>query len=141
LGVLFFIVIAVIVVVAIKGSSGGSYDTIAKNGKPARGILLQVASTGTSVRQTGLRLEARSMTIDVEVPGEAPYEVRGTTTFPAVIRADVLPGATVELRVDRKKRLNVVIIGPAVGVGSAFLPQPSQPALPTAPTPSPPRSP
>ena len=46
------------------------------------------------------------------------------------MRGDVLPGATVELRIDPKNRANVAIVGP--GAGHAF--------ASSAPPPLPPRS-
>ncbi len=93
-------------------SFGGS---LGLGGTPARGILLAVDSTGT---RAGTNQESRRVTIDIEVPGQPPYEVRTVATFPTCLRGDVLPGATVELRVNPKNHnAPVSIVGPGVGFG------------------------
>jgi hypothetical protein len=91
---------------------GGSLDLA---GTPARGILLAVAPIGNRV---GTNQESRLVTIDIEIPGQPPYEVRTLARFPTCLRGDVLPGATVELRVHPRSRTEPVrIVGPGVGFG------------------------
>lgn len=117
-GLGFFIVIVLVIVIisAAKGSLAG-YDRLAAKGVPARGILLQVSSIATRV-PGGTRLrrfESRSVTIDIEVPGSAPYVAMVNAVIPSNLVRDVLPGATVELRVDPKNANNIAIVGPGVG--------------------------
>lgn len=111
--VIFFVVRPMVRAARGTGLSFGS--SLDLGGTPARGILLAVAATGT---KSGTNFESRQVTIDIEVPGQPPYEVRTLARFPTCLRADVLPGATVELRVHLKNRnAPVSIVGPGVGFG------------------------
>ena len=122
-----FIIILVIVflIFVFKGASGttgaGSYDRLLKNGVPARGILLVVSQICTKVGPVSRRFDQRDVTIDIEVPGQAPYEVSTTAITPINFAGDVLPGATVELRVDPKNPAQIVIVGPGTGFVQAAL--------------------
>jgi hypothetical protein len=111
----------VIVVLANVVKSNAGFDRLVANGIPARGILLSVSSTGMKTGTAWRRFESRQVVIDVEIPGQAPYEVATTTIFPINLSRDVLPGATVELRVDRRNPNNVAIIGPGTGFVPAAL--------------------
>jgi hypothetical protein len=112
---LIFILVIIMVVKGAAGAAGGSYDSLVANGIPARGILLQVANTGTKVGSVSRRFELRQVYIDVEVPGKAPYETSSRVVIPLNLVRDVLPGATVELRVDPKDPSKIAIIGPGTG--------------------------
>jgi Cu/Ag efflux pump CusA len=63
----------------------------------------------------GVRVESRQVVLDVEIPGQAPYEVTTNVLVPLNLRADVMPGATVELRVDPKNNRTIAIVGPGSG--------------------------
>jgi hypothetical protein len=95
-------------------------------GVPARGILLQVNSRGQRVGPRTVAgglvqgYEQRAVSIDVEVPGKPPYVVNGPLMIPLNLVRDVLPGATVELRVDPTNPQKIAVVGP--GVGFAFQP-------------------
>lgn len=106
-----------VVWVFIKLISGTSYGTLANKGVPARGILLQVNWMATRVpgMSNGVRVERRDVLIDVEIPGQAPYQVRAQAYVPINLRSDVMPGATVELRVDKKDKSAIAIVGPGSG--------------------------
>ena len=120
----------------VKGSQGsaiGAYNRLLQKGLQARGIMLSVSRVG--IRQPGavtlntraglttLRFERRNVLVDVEIPGQAPYEVQTATLIPSRLVADVIPGATLELRVDPKNPRNIAVVG--LGVG---LPAPAQDA-------------
>ncbi|MGZ3474613.1 MAG: hypothetical protein ACXWUG_10185 [Polyangiales bacterium] len=77
-----------------------------------RGLILQASST-PSGRSTvnGQRYESRALVLDVELPGQQPYEVSITPLIPRVVEA--LPGVAVDVRVDPKDPTNVSIVGPA----------------------------
>ena len=109
--------IAFVVWILVKAVGPGQYSRLLKVGLPARGILLQVNSfkAGRSV-SGGMRFELRQVTIDVEILGQPPYEVGCQLMIPAQLRNDILPGATVELRVDPKNRRTMAVIGPGAGV-------------------------
>jgi hypothetical protein len=112
----FIVIVVVLITIGAARSSVGGYDRLAAKGVPARGILLQVSSIATKVPGTRLRrFESRSVTIDIEVPGTAPYVATVNAVIPSNLVRDVLPGATVELRVDPKNGNNIAIVGPGVG--------------------------
>src|SRR4051812_44651846 len=116
-GFIVFVIVFVIILLAkaAKTAAPGGYDALAARGIPARGILLRVSSTGTKVGTRLRRFEVRQGTIDVEIPGREPYEINAAPVVPLNLVRDVLPGATVELRVDPKNPANMAIIGPGTG--------------------------
>jgi hypothetical protein len=121
-GVLVIVIVAAIYIVAAAAKAAGSagYNRLARNGTPARGILLAVASMpGTSVGTGFNKLQSRQVTIDIEVPGQPPYELETTLLIPLNLVRDVLPGATVELRVGARNQ--VVVVGPGVGFNASTL--------------------
>ena len=125
-----YVVVAVIVIFfwlfKVATSSGSTsprgYQALLRNGLPARGILLSVTSTPSGSVGVGLyKLQLRQVRIDIELPGQAPYETTASVAIPLNLVRDVLPGATVELRVDRKHPDNIAIVGPGVGFNAASL--------------------
>ena len=125
--------IAIALIIVFGSKLKGALNKV--SGTPAKGILLHVSSTRTSAFGTGsTRVEFRTMRIDVEVPGQTPYEVRGSFQYPAFLARDMVPGATVELRVSRANKNSVTIVGPGVAFAAAQLNAgPSTPAAPQLP--------
>ena len=118
------IIIAAVFVLVRAATSGslGSPSAIAQRGIPARGILLQVSSVpGRTVGIAPWRFQPRSVVMDIEIPGRPPYQAAVTPFVPTHLVRDVLPGATVELRMNPKNPLQIVIVGPGVGFNSALL--------------------
>jgi hypothetical protein len=108
---------------AWSGPQDLTCSSLLQGGVPARGILLKV---GTQRNAKGTAVpgfyEVRAVTIDVEVPGQAPYQCDCTLYVPANLRRLVLPGATLELRLDpRAPRSNIALFGPGVGLSAASL--------------------
>lgn len=112
---LIFILVIYMVIKGAKGAATGGYDSLVAKGLPARGILLQVSSIGTKVGPVSRRFEMRQVYIDIEVPGREPYETNANAVIPLNLVRDVLPGATVEVRVDPSNPAKVAIIGPGTG--------------------------
>jgi hypothetical protein len=111
-----------IVFLMVRASGLNGYRGLLRRGVPARGILLAVAPLPSGSMGTGLaKLQTRRVTIDVERAGEPPYEVTGDVAIPLNLVRDILPGATVELRVARKNRGKLLVVGPGVGFNSAAL--------------------
>lgn len=119
-----------IIVMAMKGASRASgggfnigggfvgntpFDNLVSNGIPARGILLVVAPRGFRSGNAQRPFESRAVTIDIEIPGRQPYVIDASPIIPLNLVRDVLPGATVELRIDPSDSSNMAIIGPGVG--------------------------
>jgi hypothetical protein len=110
----------VIGVVAKASPNLSGYAGLAANGVPARGILLEVNPIAASSQ--GGQVKIRAILVDVEVPGQPPFEVRTSAAMPANLSADVIPGATMELRLHPKDRTQIAIVGPGVGfVGAPVL--------------------
>lgn len=105
-------------------SSANDYDRLLKSGLPGRGILLQVSPNSTRVAGTRPSVR-RDVLIDVEVAGQAPFELRTSLYIPQALDRDVLPGATLEIRVDPKNHKKIAIVGP--GAFIATLPTTTDP--------------
>jgi hypothetical protein len=99
----------------VKRAGFTTYDRLVKNGIPARGILLQVAPSGVRAGTRTRPFEQRQVFIDIEIPGQPPYAINASPIIPLNLVRDVLPGATVELRLDRRNPATMAIIGPGVG--------------------------
>lgn len=127
--VMVVVVVMWLIIQVAKGSgaTGSSptqrgYQKLLSNGLPARGILLSVANRSYGSVGVGMfKFQQRTVTIDVEVGGQAPYEVMVNALIPLNLVRDVLPGATVELRVDPNDPSNIAIVGPGVGFNAATL--------------------
>jgi hypothetical protein len=91
-------------------------NRVITNGVPAKGLVLSVSQTGINVTMNGTRYERRGVVVDVEIPGQAPYQVSAQPLIPKNIVRNVLPGTFVELRVDPTRRNDIAVIGP----GSVF---------------------
>lgn len=85
------------------------------SGTPARGILLAVASTGTRTTYYGQRCEIRRARVDIEARGMAPFVIDTNVYIPTNLVRDVLPGSTMELRINPTNQTMVLVVGPDVG--------------------------
>jgi hypothetical protein len=113
-----FVILIVIAFLFMKAARGPSaYDRLAARGIPGLAIVLGVSPTGGPPFRWWLK---RPMLLDVEVPGQDPYEANVVAGFPVSMRGDVLPGATVEVRVHPKNRKKIVIVGPGAGFTGTF---------------------
>lgn len=122
------IVIALMIMILIAKATPSSttprgYSALLDNGIPGRGILLAVSSTsvGESVGIGMYKFQQRAVTIDIEVPGRPAYEATVTVLVPLNLVRDVLPGATMEVRVDPRNSNNIAIVGPGVGFNASTL--------------------
>lgn len=127
-GLIIVFVVVWIVIKAASGITGGNLSgvpavaRILRKGVPARGILLSVSSTSAgSVGVAPMRYQLRDCVMDIEIPGRPPYEAQVRPYIPSNLARDILPGATVELRVDPRQPTQVVVVGPGVGFNAALL--------------------
>jgi hypothetical protein len=77
----------------------------------ARGLILRASASSAETTYRGQRFELRDLTLDVEVPGQAPYEISVTARVPRIVEA--LPGATLDLSLDPASPNDLEILGPA----------------------------
>lgn len=101
-------------------SSGGGFFSggvfgLRTNGTPARGIMMSVSTTGRRANNNGQRYEIRSARVDIEADGMSPFEINTDVYIPGNLVRDVLPGSTMELRIDPSNQGYVLVIGPDVG--------------------------
>jgi DNA-directed RNA polymerase subunit RPC12/RpoP len=120
-------VIAVLVVNArAQGARAAAFDALVANGIPARGLVLSVDARGTKVRRGTRRFDLRGVLFDIDVPGREPFQLQTTTAIPASLLRGVLPGASLELRLDPTNAQNLAVVGPAFGFSPVWTPASTQ---------------
>ena len=106
------IIIAVVVLFLLRGAfSGKGGLSLETTGLPARGLVLECSQTSTGQTINGRRFEVFTMTLDVEIPGSEPYVCKGAFLVPRG-QVETVPGASLDLRVDRKNKNQLLVIGP-----------------------------
>jgi hypothetical protein len=116
------IILVVWIAIASAKGSVSTFDQLMNNGIPARGILLRVNSQPMNAGSSGMRrFVTRGVYIDIEIPGRAPYSVSASPIIPTNLDRDVVPGATVELRLDPKNPGRIAIVGPGAGFAASML--------------------
>jgi hypothetical protein len=98
--------------VAIKALTARRVSRVMTTGVPARGLILAINAQGTNVVLQGQRYEYRNMVVDVEMGGNAPYQVSCRGLIPKMLVRNALPGTFVELRVDPSNTGTVAVVGP-----------------------------
>jgi hypothetical protein len=119
IAIIFLIVATIFLVPLVRAvlsskqgnTSTSGFDALVAKGIPARGLVLQASQQSTGVTMNFRRFEQRSMTLDVEIPGQAPYTCTGVFLIPRGL-VEPTPGASLELAVDRSNANNVVVVGP-----------------------------
>jgi hypothetical protein len=97
---------------AAANLAGGTVmDTFAAQGVRARGLVLTSNRVSSAVTVNGRRFERRSMTLDVEIPGRAPFVTSGSFLVPRGI-VEALPGSSLELAIDPTDASQITVLGP-----------------------------
>lgn len=117
-----FLVIASLVVLGARAQAKQVALTqrLYETGTPARGLVLQASQYVTTTTAGGRRYERRDLVLDVEMPGQAPFEVRAQPMIPGSLAKSVLPGASLELRIDPANPSELVVVGPAGSFSPAY---------------------
>jgi hypothetical protein len=92
-------------------TSVGAINSLAQNGVRARGLVLSSFQASSAVTISGRRFERRTMTLDVEIPGQAPFITNGTFLIPRGI-VEATPGSSLELAVDPGNMRQITVLGP-----------------------------
>lgn len=113
---IFVFVVVVQIVRALRraGSptqSARALDALAAKGIPARGLVLTCSQYAVGVTLSQRRFERRTMTLDVDIPGRAPYQSTGDFLIPRGL-LEVVPGASLDLSVDPRDPNKIVVLGP-----------------------------
>ena len=80
-------------------------------GVRGRGLVLSSSFLSTGSTVNGQRYETRTMTLDVEVPGREPYVCTGAFLIPRGL-VEPVPGASLDLAVDRGNKNLIAVVGP-----------------------------
>jgi hypothetical protein len=112
-----FGLIAIVIWLIARSASGnlltstGAIDSLARKGLRARGLVLSCNQMSTGVTINGRRFERRTMTLDVEIPGRAPFITNGVFLVPRGI-VEATPGSSLELAVHPTNMSQIAVLGP-----------------------------
>ena len=111
LPILVVVIVFFILTAMLRGSGGGVLALEAK-GVRARGLVLACSPVSLGgATLGGRRFERRTMTLDVEIPGAEPYVSSGNFLIPRGV-VEAVPGASLDLAVDRKDKNKIAVLGP-----------------------------
>ncbi len=96
---------------AAPGRTLRALDKVGATGIPARGLVLTSSQYATNVTLNQRRFEKRTMTLDVEIPGRAPYQSSGDFLIPRGL-VDAIPGTSLDLAVDPSNPDKIAVLGP-----------------------------
>ncbi len=65
----------------------------------------------TSTTLNGVRYEQRTMTLDIDIPGRAPYVTSGRFFVPRGL-VEPVPGASLDVAVDPRNQNSISFLGP-----------------------------
>jgi hypothetical protein len=126
--IIIFAVIGLFIWIVARAASQGvrARDRLARNGLPARGLVLASAQMSVGVTINGRRYEQRAMTLEVEIFGRAPYVIQGTFMTPRGL-VEGIPGSSLELAVDPNNGSQIAVLGPGGFTGPWLNLGPPQP--------------
>jgi hypothetical protein len=110
---LFFVVVVVWLVVA-GGAAGRKLKrqlSLETNGVRGRALVLSSSFLTTGTTLNGVRYEQRTMTLDIDLPGRAPYVTSGQFLVPRGL-VEPVPGASLDIAVDPSNPSSLSILGP-----------------------------
>lgn len=111
-------IVLVIALISAQMKQIREQEQLAATGVPASGLVLQVARTGMKFSMNGRTYDQRSLVLEVDIPGQPPYEVSVQPLIPRGMLRNILPGATIDIRVDPMNPQRVAVVLP--GNMSAF---------------------
>jgi hypothetical protein len=110
------ILIFVVFIWIIVKSSGNSkalqnQTALEANGVRGRALVLSSDMLTSSVTINAQLYERRTMTLDIEIPGRAPYTTTGQFLIARGL-VEPVPGASLDVAVDPKDQNQVAVLGP-----------------------------
>jgi hypothetical protein len=112
-GVVVFALV-VLWIIVVGGATARNVKRLASlevNGLRGRALVLSSDIATTSVTVNGQRYERRTMTLDIEIPGRAPYTIAGQFSVPRGL-VEPVPGASLDVAVDPRNPNVLVVLGP-----------------------------
>jgi hypothetical protein len=112
-----FALIGIVIWLITRSASGNlltstsAIDSLAAKGLRARGLVITSNNLSFGVTIGGRRFERRTMTLDVEIPGRAPFIMNGTFLVPRGI-VEATPGTSLELAVNPSDPTKIAVLGP-----------------------------
>ncbi len=110
---LLFIVVMTWVIVA-GGAAARKLKrqlSLETNGVRGRALVLSSSFLATGTTINGVRYEQRTMTLDIDIPGRAPYVTSGQFLIPRGLVQPV-PGASLDVAVDPSNQNLMSVLGP-----------------------------
>jgi hypothetical protein len=113
----WIVVITVVMIFVLSMAVGNrtpatQYLSLEKKGVRARGLVLACDRVSLGgVRVGARRFEKWTMTLDIEIPGRAPYVSTGDFLVPRGM-VETVPGAALDLAVHPSKQNLVAVLGP-----------------------------
>lgn len=114
---LIFTAFLIFVVLALAKSANrrafgvSDYDRLTQKGVRGRGLVLAASSFSVGFRMGTRRFERRAMTLEIEVPGRAPFIVQGTFPVPRGL-VEPVPGSSLDVAVDPSGAEKIAVLGP-----------------------------
>ena len=109
---LVIVALAIFLIIRAAAGSSGGILALETQGLPARGLVLACNRGSTGRTINGRRFAVFTMTLDVEpYGGGEPYLCNGAYLVPRG-QVETVPGASLELMVDRKNKNQLLVIGP-----------------------------
>jgi hypothetical protein len=110
------VVFAIIAFLVFYGGSAGSRRVkrlmaLETRGVRGRGLVLSCSFLSQGSTVNGQRYETRTMSLDVEIPGREPYVATGAFLIPRGL-VETVPGASLDLAVDRSNKNLIAVLGP-----------------------------
>jgi hypothetical protein len=112
--VLVGILIFVVWMISRAGKGPKTFAQVAQSGARGRALVLQSSMPTSGFTMNGRRWLRTTMTLDIEVPGQQPYQVTGSFLLPRGL-VEAVPGSSLEVAVDMNNRMSadsVSVLGP-----------------------------
>ena len=89
------------------------HDRLVAKGLRGSGLVLASAQPAVGITVGNRRFDQRTVTIDVEVAGRAPYMISQAVLLVPRGLGETVPGSSVELAIDPRSPNTVAVLGPA----------------------------
>ena len=112
-GLLIFVLFMgfVVFLVRVQTAQLRAFDRLSAKGRRGRALVLSSFRNATGVTLGGRRFQRRQMTIEIDISGQAPYEVTNTFLVPRGM-VEPFPGCSLDVAIDPANPQSVAVLGP-----------------------------